>query len=316
MEKAMSAESLQIPHGEAAIKIAQTSAHDLKHRITLGNPLDINALTHIERILNLHHAKWDTHIGDGSVLSAEPLLICEDEWRWLSIQAEAAARELFALEHEIAFAEDIQKLIGLPRNLRKLLKHENFTDHLRTLRFDFHPTTSGWVISEVNSDVPGGFGEASFLPSLYKTYTDARLLPIMPIKVWGDTIQSRFSTGTVALLHAPGFLEDEQVVRVLAEELRDRGFHSHLIQSPFALKWDRGFAYLRRDTRVKIEALLRFYQVEWLSELPSWTGWKNLCRARYHQVCVINPIISAISESKRLGLCFQHLVTQSDTIQS
>ena len=36
----------------------------------------------------------------------------------------------------------------------------------RVMRFDFHWTPDGWRISEVNSDVPGGFSEASELPLL------------------------------------------------------------------------------------------------------------------------------------------------------
>jgi hypothetical protein len=36
----------------------------------------------------------------------------------------------------------------------------------RVLRFDFHWTDQGWKISEVNSDVPGGYCEASDLPRL------------------------------------------------------------------------------------------------------------------------------------------------------
>jgi hypothetical protein len=30
----------------------------------------------------------------------------------------------------------------------------------RIMRFDFHLTSEGWRVSEVNSDVPGGFAEA------------------------------------------------------------------------------------------------------------------------------------------------------------
>ena len=40
-------------------------------------------------------------------------------------------------------------------------------DHIRLMRYDFHPTIDGkWAVSEVNSDVPGGFAESSLLPEL------------------------------------------------------------------------------------------------------------------------------------------------------
>jgi len=34
------------------------------------------------------------------------------------------------------------------------------------MRFDFHWTTEGFRISEVNADVPGGFSESSAFPAL------------------------------------------------------------------------------------------------------------------------------------------------------
>jgi hypothetical protein len=208
----------------------------------------------------------------------------------------------------------VQELIGVPRNLRRLLGGQIFRDGVRTLRFDFHPTATGWVISEVNSDVPGGFGEASFLSSLYKSCTDATPLAADPLTTWGDAIQSHLCGGTVALLCAPGLLEDEQVVRVLARELCGRGFKVVLVQSPSALRWERGSAALRVDPTVKIDFLVRFYQLEWLSELPSWIGWKNILKSP-NQIMVTNPTISAISESKRMGLCLNRVSTRTDTLQ-
>jgi glutathionylspermidine synthase len=263
--------------------------------------------------LNLNHAKWDTHVGDGRVLSAEPLLIREDEWRLLCALAETAAQELVAAEREIALKKDIQKLIGLPRRLQNLLQDVESGSDIRTFRFDFHPTATGWVISEVNSDVPGGFGEASFLPSLYEEFTDATPLPRVPLDLWGEVMQSHLSGGTIAFLYAPGFLEDEQVVRVLARELRERGFNTRLIQSPFALKWNNSCAVFRSD-RTKVDGVVRFYQAEWLSQLPSWSGWKNLFGLTYG-THVVNPTISAISESKRLRLCLHCVSTRTDTFQ-
>lgn len=301
--------------GWAGLDYGQESAPtELERRIALGAPLSIEDLKRIERNLNLHHAKWDTHVGDCSVLSPEPMLIHEDEWQWLCAQAEAATQELFGLEREIAGDEKIQKLIGVPRNLRRVLRENKAGVSVRTVRFDFHPTASGWVISEVNSDVPGGFGEASVLPSLYKDYVDWTPIPTDPLKKWGDAIEEHCCLGTAALLCAPGFLEDEQVVRILARELRDRGYNVRLIQSPFSLKWERGSARLRADSTVKINCLVRFYQVEWLSQLPSWTGWKDILKAQ-HRTLVVNPAISAVSESKRLGLCLHRVSARTDTFK-
>lgn len=162
---------------------------------------------------------------------------------------------------------------------------------------------------------PGGFGEASVLPALYKEeYAQGALLPADPLRIWGNAIQSGVSGRTAALLYAPGFLEDEQVARTLARELRNHGFTTHLVQSPFALKWHHRSASLRSNPAVNIDLLIRFYQVEWLSQLPGWTGWKNILRSN-DRPRVINPTISAISESKRLGLCFHRFSERTTTLQ-
>ena len=283
-------------------------------RIALGEALTAGDLKRIEQELNLNYAKWDTRVGGGQVLSAQPVLLRADEWKRLCGWAEAAARELLAIEREIALNEAMQELIGVPRKLRRFLSGGEAAEGFRTFRFDFHPTTTGWAISEVNSDVPGGFGEASVLPGLYGVSAGALPLPFDPLKRWGDAVEARIRGGTAALLCAPGFLEDQQVVRTLARELRERGFKVHLIQSPFALRWKNGCASLRGDSGVPLDLLVRFYQVEWLSELPGWMGWKKILGACGRTV-VTNSAIAAITESKRLGLCAKRLTTRSETLQ-
>ena len=49
------------------------------------------------------------------------------------------------------------------------MKNYNPQKHVRLMRYDFHPTVGGgWAVSEVNSDVPGGFAEASLMPQVAK----------------------------------------------------------------------------------------------------------------------------------------------------
>src|SRR6202012_3605276 len=85
------------------------------------------------------------------------------------------------------------------------------------------------------------------------------------------------------------------------------------IQSPFALKWRAGCAVFRND-RTTVDGLVRFYQGEWLSQLPSWSGWEDIV-GRTGGTHVVNPTISAISESKRLRLFLHHVSTRTDTFQ-
>ena len=65
----------------------------------------------------------------------------------------------------------------------------------RVLRFDFHWTCDGWRISEVNSDVPGGFSEASELPALMAVYNTRTQPAGNPGAAWADAIAASVPTG-------------------------------------------------------------------------------------------------------------------------
>lgn len=280
--------------------------------IALGEPAPAEAMRRIERTLQLQHFKWDTHVGDSNVLSSEPFLVTEHAWGWLCKRAEQAAQEMFAFEREIARSPTLLEVIGVPHPLRKLFRDFQPRESLRTLRFDFHPTSTGWLLSEVNSDVPGGFGEASFLPEFFEPFRGNAIVVTSPLSVWASAAETQLKKGHVALLHAPGYLEDQQVVRVLGRELSTRGFTPHLIQSPESLQWRDGSAYLAKDNSIWIDNIIRFFQAEWLAKLPIRSGWEKLLRGS--ESCrVSNPLESVISESKRLPLSFDLMKSASPT---
>ena len=254
--------------------------------------------------MQLRHFKWDTQVGDTSVLCPQPLLMAQGTWNWLSAKAEKATAEVYSLEQAIAGDPALQKLIGVPVALRALLMSGASTNGLRSLRFDFHPTSTGWVLSEVNTDVPGGFGEASALPALYKPFQEQATTPPCALTTWGDAVEAEVVPGHVALMCAPGHLEDQQVVLTLGRELRRRGFTPHLVQSPAALRWQDGWAHLADDDSVRLLLIVRFFQAEWLAQLPSRSGWRELFK-KQSGTRVFNPPVCVISESKRLPLVFE-----------
>ena len=71
--------------------------------------------------------------------------------------------------------------------------------------------------------------------------------------------------GDVALLHAPGHLEDTQVALTLGRELRRRGFTPRLVQNPAALRWVKGQAYL---DDVALALVVRFFQAKLAGAVP------------------------------------------------
>src|SRR5437667_5731039 len=144
------------------------------------------------------------------------------------------------------------------------------------MRFDFQLTSEGWRISEANSDVPGGFTEASYFNQMMAAHFPNLRAAGNPAEAWSNAVAGAASSrNAVALLSAPGYMEDQQVVAFLAARLRERGCHTHLAK-PEQILWRDGIAQLDAAWhRGPMDAVIRFYQAEWLARLPQKTGWNH-----------------------------------------
>jgi hypothetical protein len=267
--------------------------------VRAGPPLRPSEFEEMRLRACLYHAKWDPQVGDVATVASFPLLLSERTWRQLSTWAESLAAELVAAEHEVITSSQLLRRVGVPWRLRRQMKS---TDNLpRVVRFDFHPTTDGWRISEANADVPGGFNEGSILGYIMANHFPGTRAAGDPIVIWADTIAATAGKfdGTIALASAPGFMEDTQVVAGLARILADRGI-SFLMCAPRNLVWDKsGRATLWGQP---VSSIVRFVQAEWLPALdPHWRNWWNA------RVPILNPPTAVIAESKRLPLAWKDL---------
>ena len=203
----------------------------------------------IERKLHLAFNKWDTQVGDTAVLSSQPVIISRRTWIKLQGIAEALAAEVLLQESEVFGNDSLQKFIGIPRSLRAVLAklRRRPLSNARSLRFNFHPTKAGWCVSEVNADVPGGWREATSLPDLSKASYPELCVPGSPLAAWADAVRDLVGDGHVALLSAPGFLEDLQVIYTFQRELLQRGIESVLVQKSRRARlefWEEPYPFL------------------------------------------------------------------------
>jgi glutathionylspermidine synthase len=277
--------------------------------ISLAAPIAPSALRGIERELHLRFAKWDTQVGDVSVLCEHPVVLPFDEWDYLRAAAEKLAAETERLELSAMETPRHLTSIGIPRAIREVLKcwrRPPAWNHLRSMRFDFHPIASGWRVSEVNTDVPGGWREGTSLPRLYQPFYTSLYCPDSPLDAWARSIEALAPTGQVALLSAPGYLEDQQVLRSFRSELASRRIASILIQTPAALDWTRAGCTVA-GSHLPISVVIRFYQLEWMCTLTATTGWRQLLTST--NTPVLNPTISGISENKRFPLLIREAKT-------
>ncbi|EEF59322.1 glutathionylspermidine synthase family protein [Pedosphaera parvula] len=281
-----------------------------------GAPLPMDAFNALRRRALLEHCKWDPQVGDVGTLASFPLIMGRETWKTLASLAEALGYETLAAEQEILQRPDLMKRIGLPRRICKALQkvpESGLTaEAARVMRYDFHLTTEGWRISELNSDVPGGFTEASSYTQMMAAHYAGALPAGDPVADWcGAVSKAAGGDGTIALLTASGFMEDHQIMAYLARHLNASGCTTHLA-NPQQLEWSDGFASLNSAWHSgRIDAIVRFYQGEWLAKLPETCGWHYFFAGG--KTPVGNPGCAIISESKRFPLVWDDLETRLPT---
>ena len=256
----------------------------------------------VRRRLALDHARWDPQVGDVATVAAFPLLLQDRHWQQLRRWTELLAAEAVAAEAELLARPDLLNRLGLARRIRRRLRPAAAVPRL--VRFDFHWTTDGWRISEANADVPGGLCEASALPLLVGGGGTAG----DPAAAWADAVAAAAVAPDVALLTAPGFMEDHQVMAHLSGRLRARGCRPHLA-GPGNLLWTGAGPSLHPAMGAgRLGAIVRFVQAEWL---PRWPRWERLLAPS--PVPVVNPPAAAVVESKRFPLTWDDLRTPLPT---
>jgi len=283
-------------------------------RLWAGEALDQRAFSTIRRRAVLEGCKWDPQVGDVSTLAPFPLILNRRTWAELAALTEQLSAETFRAEQEILGRPELLSALGLPRAVGNALKRPQAPTPAaaRVMRFDFHPTRGGWRISEVNSDVPGGFTEASFFTGLVAEHFPNAQPTGVPVDLWADAIAAAAgSGGNVGLLTAPGFMEDHQIVAYLAGHLRARGCKTHPA-NPTQLSWRENVAHLETEWHLgKLDALVRFFQSEWLPNLPRRCDWTRFFRGG--QTPVGNPGVAVVTESKRFPLVWDELHTPLPT---
>jgi glutathionylspermidine synthase len=286
------------------VSIASSHQPNL-HPLRAGRNLEPQHFSSIRRTLLLKYCKWDPQVGDVSTIAPFPFFIDKRRWSELETLAETLTRELLAAELELLERDELHAVLAIPRALRQVLRRARQNgitpSAVRVMRFDFHWTESGWRISEVNADVPGGFSEASEFTRLMSEGFPGASAPGNPARFWADRIAGTAAGQTVALLAAAGFMEDQQVVSYLARVLRELGVDARPA-GPLQLQWKSGRAYL--NGRV-LGAIVRFYQAEWLSQLPRRSRWPRLLAGG--RTPVSNPLSCIFGESKRFPLVWDLL---------
>ena len=225
--------------------------------------------------------KWDPQFSDVNTLSRHALVISEEENAELERLTEQLDRETAMAEQALGANLGLAKPLALPRKARKELPRvQSYQEHrhIRLMRFDFHPIAGGgWAVSEVNSDVPGGFAEASEMPKITAALFEGRGFWC---KDFGETITRTVlekvkSGGCAMLVHCTSYSDDRQVMQFLGDRLEGAGFRV-LYGAADHLRFENNKAISILDgNSCEVDAIIRFTPLEWLIRMKPkrWEGF-------------------------------------------
>ena len=255
--------------------------------------------------------KWDPQFRDNNTLAKHVLVITEKEAEELKELTEAIDKETIAAEEYLNLHQDVAKPLALPRQINKEMRRMKNYDpklHVRLMRYDFHPTVDeGWKVSEVNSDVPGGFAEASLLPQEAikaingndKIYRYINFGEIMT-----EAIKKKVKkNGRIFMVHCTSYSDDRQVMQFMGDRLEKEGFEI-IYGTADNVNFKDQKAYSILDNKEgDIDCIFRFTPLEWLRGIrpKRWDGYFDTITPS------CNHPVAIFAQTKRFPLIWDEL---------
>lgn len=225
--------------------------------------------------------KWDPQFLDSNTIAKYALVITREEHEELvrlteQLDVETRAAEEF-LNHNLNLAGPLALPKKVSKEIRNMANYE-VDKHIRLMRYDFHPTIEGkWAVSEVNSDVPGGFAESSVMP---EAAMDLLKGENYWYKNFGDILVKAFAEkvvpgGRIMLVHCTSYSDDRQVMQFLGDRLKAEGFHVIYAAADHLRFQDNEAFSILDGNEGKVDAIFRFTPLEWLTDIKPkrWQGY-------------------------------------------
>lgn len=273
--------------------------------------LDKSEYANLRRRAIFECFKWDPQIEDIETLAPFPIVLKKSHWEQIAGIAESLTDEILAAETELLYSPRLYHKIGLPLMINIMLRMNlrRGANHgvARVIRFDFHYTTEGWIISEANTDVPGGFNEASGISKLMLShYPDCRLTGDPSEQIIRIISEKIGEGGTIAFIHATSYSDDRQVMEYLSSLSVQKKLRS-ILCAPDGLSWKDGYAYEIGEQNQRADFILRFYPAEWLPNLFFKCDWKYFFLGS--KIPQSNPGSALLIQSKKLPIFWDSLKT-------
>jgi len=256
--------------------------------------------------------KWDPQYQDNNTIARHALILSEDEHNELEKLTEQLFHETVQAEIVLNNNPELVKPLDLPKKMRKELsnmKDYEMDKHIRLMRFDFHPTAEGkWSISEVNSDVPGGFAEASKMPEIAnKLFNGMNYY----YKDFGDVLAKIFESkvkpeGRIMFVHCTSYSDDRQAMQFLGDKFKGLGFKVIYAAADHLVFEDGKAISVLDGNEGEVDAIFRFTPLEWLVNIKPkrWEGYFSTTTLS------CNHPIAVFAQTKRFPLVWKALEEQ------
>lgn len=253
--------------------------------------------------------KWDPQFFDSNTIAKYVLVITKEENEQLEYLTEKIDKETRQAEEFLNRNLKMTKPLALPKKIHthlKNMKNYNPNKHIRLMRYDFHLTTQNkWVVSEVNSDTPGGFAEASLLPKLAKEVLNEENYLFKNFgNILVDAISKKIKPGgTIILVHCTSYSDDRQVMQFLGDKLKSLNFKIIYAAADHLRFKDKNAYSILGGNTCKVDGIFRFTPIEWLSEIKpqNWHGYFDTITPS------CNHPISVFAQTKRFPLIWDSL---------
>lgn len=253
--------------------------------------------------------KWDPQFCDNNTLAKYVLVLTKEENNEVIRLTKKLDNETRLAEEYLNKHTNIAKKLALPKKiLEQIPKMQSYdsTKNIRLMRYDFHPDiNNNWVVTEVNSDVPGGFAESSLLPDLArKTINITKLEYTSFGEKMVQAINNKLNkSGTIMMVHCTCFSDDRQVMQYMGDRLKKEGYKI-IYGAADHINFKEKQAYCILDNNnEKIDLIFRFTPLEWLIQMKPrrWDGYFNCISTS------CNHPIAIYAQSKRFPFVWDDL---------
>ena len=253
--------------------------------------------------------KWDPQFCDNNTLAKYALVLTKEENDEVIRLTESLDKETRLAEEYLNKNIKIAKKLALPKKIiEKIPNMQNYdkTKNIRLMRYDFHPDKNGkWVVTEVNSDVPGGFAESSLLPDLARKVIDIQELEYTSFgEKMVEAINEKLNKkGTIMMVHCTCFSDDRQVMQYMGDRLKKEGYNI-IYGAADHINFKEKQAYCILDNNnTNIDLIFRFTPLEWLIQMKPrrWDGYfDTITKSCNHPIAIY-------AQSKRFPFVWEDL---------